>query len=439
MRLRVISIAFMLIWVVCVCASAVELGGAQPQGAEQLKRKTPSSGQLSEAEKLSAKIDAKIRRDNEEEEEFVTNFLSLPPEERVKLWKEGKDITGRGLIPRRMDDALIARGVDAVHYLAEVVRKGDSYHRAYALKILCDMDRFVPLQELPVPEVGDSIYVKALKLGGRLNPFMAVDGRRIGIEGYGVVKWAAEQIKEKDLRFHARQYSGLLERDLRQLSLDEQIKQWKEAVIKSKGVLGVDIDAYNLSYLLKAILIEKAPESIPPLIGILENDSNGYVREEALTVIAVIDTFHMRLRATEVGEKAIETIHRAVERGGLKPVHTTREELESLWKQVSAEVFNDEVAIHNGSHWSVIAMALEKFYGVHATKRYNSTPEIVLIEAIPEMRRFVTYLTKVDPFFPSWEYTFLGGSEEVMHPRFKQKVARYYEQWKKFKAEQPSR
>jgi hypothetical protein len=44
-------------------------------------------------------------------------------------------------------------------------------------------------------------------------------------------------------------------------------------------------------------------------------------------------------------------------------------------------------------------------------------------------------LTEVDPFFPSWEYA-LTGSDEVFHPRFRRKMARYYEQWQRFKAAQ---
>jgi hypothetical protein len=51
----------------------------------------------------------------------------------------------------------------------------------------------------------------------------------------------------------------------------------------------------------------------------------------------------------------------------------------------------------------------------------------------PEGRRFVTYLTKVDPNFPGWEFPHHGW-EYFMHPRFKIKWQRYYEQWKRFKA-----
>ena len=63
-----------------------------------------------------------------------------------------------------------------------------------------------------------------------------------------------------------------------------------------------------------------------------------------------------------------------------------------------------------------------------------------LIEASAEMRTFASYLTKADPSYPSWEYTYIGDVlwAPVMHPRFKQKIARYYEQWKQFKAQRGS-
>jgi hypothetical protein len=46
----------------------------------------------------------------------------------------------------------------------------------------------------------------------------------------------------------------------------------------------------------------------------------------------------------------------------------------------------------------------------------------------------VSFVTEVDPFFPSWEYNYFGD-DEIMHPYYKQRIARYYEQWKRFKAE----
>jgi hypothetical protein len=57
-------------------------------------------------------------------------------------------------------------------------------------------------------------------------------------------------------------------------------------------------------------------------------------------------------------------------------------------------------------------------------------------EFTPEGRQFVAYLTKTDPYFPSWEFACPGTLEDyAMHPRFRAKLARYYEQWRCFKSE----
>lgn len=401
---------------------------SQPETASK------ASQQQIEAKLCSKGIEEQIRR--KDEVRILACYLMLPPQERVKLWRNGLGLYGS--IQVDTDRELIVRGVDAVPYLAEVVRQGNSYYRTYALKILCDMDRFVPKDELVVPEIGRSnnkIW-EQFRLEGKINQFMVVDGRRIGREGYEAVKWAAEQTKDKDLRLHARDYSGLLEQELRQLSLGEQIKMWRESVVKSKGILGMagKVDDYNLSQSLKAILIEQAPASIPALIEMLDYESNGYARDEAVTILYQIDTFRMRLRATENGQKAIEAIHRALEQGGLKPFYRTEEAREKLWRWVYARVFDDEADIFDGT-W---ALALKQLYGVPLELGSGQLGDTTFSsKTLPELRRFATYLTKVDPFFPSWEFTYVGSTSDiVLHPRFKAKMARYYEYWKRFKAEQ---
>jgi hypothetical protein len=144
----IVNSAIILILATSQCSLTAGPTPGQTHAQTQQNANKQSDWRQSKADILAKKIDEKIRKDNEQEAKFILDFLSLPPHERVKLWREGKDVTGRGLIPRRMEDALIARGVDAVPYLAEVVRKGDSYYRVYALTILCDMDRFVPVEEM---------------------------------------------------------------------------------------------------------------------------------------------------------------------------------------------------------------------------------------------------------------------------------------------------
>ncbi len=363
---------------------------------------------------------------------FIARFVNEPPQERVRLWCRGlHDFSLR----ERMTQLMITRGTDTAPYLAEIVRTGKSCDRFYALHLLCQMDRFVPADQFLIPDGEEHFQPKA---EGRGNRFIVVDGRRIGPEAYAVVKWATEQTKDKDLRFHARQYTGLLDQDLRKLPLSEVFKQWREAVVKSKGDYGVLSDEGVRHAHLDNVLVENAPESLPPLIQLLENDSNGYLREAAIDVIIWVDKYRMRLRGTEVGRQAIEAMKRALERGGLKPVYRDRESRQQLWKTISAQVLHDADTME----WRVYAFMVEKLYGAQTTIPGSGYNAALNSEGIPkateEWRRFRTYLTEVDPYYPSWEYTYVGNNyNEVLHPRVKEKMGRYHDYWKRFKAGAP--
>lgn len=60
-----------------------------------------------------------------------------------------------------------------------------------------------------------------------------------------------------------------------------------------------------------------------------------------------------------------------------------------------------------------------------------------ITHSLPEVKRFIAYLTEIDPSFPGWEFTYVGDTRDAMlHPKFRAKMARYYEHWKQFKAAQ---
>jgi hypothetical protein len=88
----------------------------------------------------------------------------------------------------------------------------------------------------------------------------------------------------------------------------------------------------------------------------------------------------------------------------------------------------------SNSELYVIALAFEHFYNEPLVVR-KQIGEIRQEYACPKLRKFVTYLTGIDPNFPSWEYSYSGfyAVTQVVHPAFKKKMARYYEEWKKFK------
>jgi hypothetical protein len=113
----------------------------------------------------------------------------------------------------------------------------------------------------------------------------------------------------------------------------------------------------------------------------------------------------------------------------VKPEHR-----EEAWEWISKRAYYDEL---HGSDVLIVNLArpLTMVYGLGLADADGRAIEA----SIPELRRFLAFLTQVDPLFPSWEFVFVGGlQDQMLHPRYKAKLARYYEQWKRFKAQEGS-
>lgn len=362
---------------------------------------------------------------------FITCFARQSPAERIKLWQQGTNsITAN----TEMEELLIGQGTDTALLLARFVQDKEFKRRLHALKLLCDMDRFVSTEQLPSPL--DVFQNK--QVNGMLNAFMLVDGRRIGSEAFGIVKWAAEQNEDADLRFYARKYSGLLDKDLVNLSLPEALKQWREAVIECQGREGSGSRASSMMYHLEKILIARAPESLPALTDMLEHDSNSYTREQAIGVIEAIDNRRVRLRGIEQGRRAIEAVRLAIARGELKPTYVKKQWRTYLWENLEAQFMRDYWFVHDEQNqgisqaWDFYANSLDEIFKTGTTIFPVKQPDMR-----PTIRQFVTYLTELDPYYPSWEYIDFGPPwDGLCHPRFQQKMMRYDEAWKRFTAAQ---
>lgn len=419
---RAIQSLILALFLVCLLAGS---GNAQRRTQEKLE----------EARRTGDPVMVHIYEQMAEEDEYVASFLKQSPQEQVRLWLRGAPRgMGQGLADRRIEEILIAHGTAAAPYLAEVLRSGNHSQQLAALELLCKMDRFVPLNQLALKAEDTVGYDELVDARGATNDLVPVNGQRIGEQAYQAVMWAAEQSADRELRFQARHWSGLLEQDLRHLPLGEQIRQWHAAVAKDKGSL-YENEAGTISFCLGHILVAEAPESLPPLVDILDNDPNGYVREAAIGVILDVDSERMRLRKTEVGRRAIEAVQRALEKGGLKPDFSSRKIREETWAKISANVLDDDMTRHFDTDWNVYARAIEQFYGVKLTRRIPLFGNGHIDEAVPEIRSFITYLTDVDPYFPGWVYTPSAPGSQIFHPQFKAKIALYYEAWKNYKAQ----
>lgn len=402
-----------------------------------------STGTMQGAER----VDRKIAALREQEDQFILRFVELPPSKRLAVWNRSSSFYNymRSTVEWRsqgeMRSALIVQGVDAVPFLTETLRHCDLDRRIAALEVLCDMDRFVPTADLPIP-VGPSVYVRVLKQGGRINPFQPVDGRRIGSIGYQALEWAVAQKEDKELNFHARAVSGNLKTELAALTLTEQFRLWREAALKSRGSTPSDRDQSITRNVLDDILIHETPESFSGFSKVLAEEKDPSVVEAAISDLRRTDTCRRRLISSQAGLQAIDAIRSVLHRPG-KPSQRTPSEAQTndeFWKTLSFEFFDDEIRLDPMSTWAVNFQAFEVLHGRKVAAPTN--PFVGRGSAPPETVRFIAYLSQLDPNFPSWEYSYCpndaqGVVDEVMHPKFKAKINRYFEAWTQFETGDP--
>jgi len=400
-----------------------------------------STQDISHVDQQASCVFAEHRPKGDANRDFLECFTRLPPQKRVQLWEEtleGKNKTQPiNCLLAEMENLIIGNATDTVPALAQLVmdKSAPTRIRVQAVIALSNMDRYVPLEKsLIMPP--DWASVPEVNQLGTWNTLSNVNGRRIGTQGLESLQWAATEGDRPELKFFARLFLGLMERELRSLSLDEQVLQWKRFVPKKTALIGVvpygDEKDYSFK-ILNSILIEKAPESVDPIAQILRDDSNSYVREAAIRLLGFVDGHRVRLRGIPSGQTAIEAVKRALEVGRLKPEFDSREKRQEAWKNFSAQFYDDDVPLFPNSQWEFFARALHSMFG---DDTIEPEPHAMagFTRAKSEIRPFVTYLTKQDPFFPSWEYTFVGGSpnEQALHPGFPDKIRHLHDQWLSF-------
>jgi hypothetical protein len=370
------------------------------------------------------------------EEEFERRFLKLEPAEQVRIWREGKPYADV------MEDVLIAQGVDAVRYVVRIIKdpKQPIFHRWRAMMLLCNMDRFVPNRDLPVPEANSEIYIQTLDLSGVVNRNVPVDGRRIGTEGYQALQWAAEQTSDKELRFHARDLLDLLADELSRLPLQDKVDRWAKAIERNQGDYGgfVAPDEYIVAGNLYQQLVCEAPESLPILSRLLKTSSNGYVRGATIGLIQEIDVFKVRLRGIPEGQEAIKAVEEAIKKGNIGPGYKQVEYRKELWDRFSGQVLKDDsidlIGMPLSRSFSLVPLSFDHFFAERNILSNSPYPEL---SEPNKWLEFVKFLTAYDPYFPSWEYCHIRRPDEVLEPRFRVRIDRYHDQWLRFKTSEP--
>lgn len=369
---------------------------------------------------------------------FLVKFRSLPPQERVELWKESNEYKYRRAVVSRVSEEihalLIAEGADAAPYLAAIVRNKHEiyFYRFWAMSILFDMDRYIPEDSLPRGAYL-VLFVKQLNVGGTVDPFLSITGKRIGTEGLAALEWAANEADDKELKFFARLKMGLVEQELNALPLDDLFRRWRDGVRKCTGAGGRPEDFVTTE--INNQVIERMPESLAPIIEILNNDRDECVQRNSVAVLKETDLFKVRLRGLGLGRQAIEAVQQAFVQHRIKRECDKCESPEEIWAKLSAQFYKDDFGFCPDCPGSYYAEMLHTLYGEN-TITIDYAGDIKREWAIPGFNAFITFLTNKDPLFPSWEYTHLGwDSTEAFHPGYLAKMSRIEEAWKQFQAE----
>lgn len=379
------------------------------------------------------------QKQREENKEFLNRFRTLPPRERVQIWKDSNNSKHRKGIAYRIADKiqnlLIVEGTDTAPYLAQIIRneREPYFNRYWDMKILVDMERYVSEEDLP-KGAGDTLGVDELNLHGAINPFTPITGRRIGNQGWDALLWAAKEANDKWFQFFTQYELGFVEAELKALSLSEQIHRWRESVAKTKGTVG-NPESF-IEDALGRLIVEHAPDSLPGVLDLLNHDEDPQVQRAAIGLIREIDVFRFRLRKTQLGMSAIAAVHQAVEHRDIKLNCPSCETPAATWTEVSAQFFKDDFGLNPGTLGSYYAQMLHTLYGEDTVKIVPVGDVIKQEWAIPEINAFITSLTNKDPFFPSWEYTYCAISySQAFHPKFRIKMDRIEESWKQFRSQ----
>ena len=271
----------------------------------------------------------------ERRQAFFRVFESLGPEECVEVWL--KEMEVRSVFNQALTrSSMMIRHLDTVPFLIRLVRSGTLRDSIWAMHLLCDMDRFVSLNDYPVhldrgyiTDESQAEYADQLHYGGIFNQFMITDGRRIGRAGRDIVMWAARQSNNKVLQLQAQVYSGALAENLKAKPIDELIRIWREEA-SNRGRNWMSFEGHVINN-IEQILMESPNETIPMMTQILVNDKDRYVRNTAFNYLKEIDYSSYRLRCSEKGIVALQAMWDALSGMKLHPDVARKSAVQGIW------------------------------------------------------------------------------------------------------------
>lgn len=309
--------------------------------------------------------------------------------------------------------------------LAVEARDGNSGTEREAVFILCERARFFHSSEFPLRVPLDG-FVTGIQ-GGLISPFLA-DVDRVGKESGEVIREALNSSDAK-LRTTAKVYCGALEQELASLTTAELVTRWRVELGKLQNPIFADNDSSETGELvraLKRVLAGRGLEGATVMSLLLDKEAKPWARENEIEMIEFLDGAAVRLRGSKQGRDVIQIVENTLANKPLNIAKTVKER-QGYWQSLQDFFFKDEYTYAGTArdHWvQLIGLAFEQYYGEHVL---ISSPH--RIPSFTRANEFMIYLTNIDPNFPSWEFASTLSEEDMFHPRFAAKIARYHAAW----------
>ena len=176
--------------------------------------------------------------------------------------------------------------------------------------------------------------------------------------------------------------------------------------------------------ILQRLLASKGLESATEISSILKNESRPEARLAEADMLKFLDFAAVRLRASSGGRAAIETVRTALQTREFRFFNGLKVNSIEYWRSLEGQVFRDEVNCNWDSWATLIAVAMEQRYGDQLTHFLFPQTKVCSSTLFSP---FITYLTTVDPAFPLWEFPSTVSEDDLFHPRFWAKIARYHD------------
>jgi hypothetical protein len=312
-----------------------------------------------------------------------------------------------------INDALIAQA-----------KQPDSTKARYAIFLLSMRLRFVPQKELPLKHAAPD-YLGGDDVPGILMPF-APNLDRFGSSVAEMLR-SAMQSPDRRMQEFAKLYSGATEQELSALATKELVALWHKEISELSRPPYARYDAFSeRAYrlqVLKRLVVAHGLDSATAVGRLLESESKPVAREQEIDMLRSIDAGSVRLRGSEEGRRLITIVERVLR---TKPLWGYRSEIDrlTLWREIERQVLKDEFMCNYKSWGNMLALAFEQLHGDGSLIPAHTSSQMCNSKRVSDL---IGKLTALDPAFPSWEFASTGTEDDMLHPQFRRKIARYHE------------